>query len=106
MIFLLSIVLYVAVVQDALEVPPVTVSGTENVPERLITISVLEAESQDLTSAVTLDVPPVTVSPTVKSHDPPATRPTVIALAKLVSIASRAAIPVSISSSLYSKSSH
>jgi len=36
-----------------------------NVPERFITIRVLVAESQDLTSAVTLDVPPAIVSPTV-----------------------------------------
>ena len=67
---------------------------------------VLEAESQDLTSAVTFDVPPVTVSPIVKSPDPPATRPTVIAFAKAVSTASSSVIPVLISSSLYSKSSH
>ena len=86
--------------------PPVSVSGTVNVPERFITIRVLVAESQDLTSAVTLDDPPVTVSPTVKSPLPPATRPTVIALAKAFSIASSSARPVSIDSSLYSKSSH
>ena len=104
--FLLSIVLYVAVVHEALEVPPVKVSGIVNVPDLLITISVLVAESQDLTSAVTLDDPPVTVSPTVKSPLPPATRPTVIALAKAFSIASSSARPVSIDSSLYSKSSH
>ena len=102
----LSIVLYVAVVKDAPELPPVKVSGTVNVPERLITISVLVVLSQDLTSAVTLDVPPVTVSPTVKFPVPPATRPTVIAFAKAVSIASSSVIPVLISSSLYSNSSH
>ena len=102
----MSIVLYVAVVQDALDVPPVTVSGTVNVPERLITINVLVAASKDLTSAVTLDVPPVIVSPAVKVPVPPATRPTVIAFANAVSIASSSVIPVLISSSLYSNSSH
>ena len=100
------IVLYVAVVQDALDVPPVIVSGTENVPERFMTIKVLVAASNDLTSAVTLDVPPVTVSPAVNAPDPPATRPTVIAFANAVSMLSRSVIPVSISSSLYSNSSH
>ena len=78
-----------------------------NVPERLRTISVLVAESQDLTSAVTLDDPPATISPTVKSPLPdPIAKLTVIALAKADSISSIAAIPVSIFSSLYSKSSH
>ena len=99
-------VLYDAVVNDALDVPPVIVSGTVKVPDLLITIKVLVELSNDLTSAVTLDVPPVTVSPTVNVPDPPATRPTVIAFANAVSIASRSVIPVSISSSLYSNSSH
>ena len=81
--------------QTALLSLPVSDSFAANVPVLFCTISILVVLSQDLTSAVVAVVPPVTVSPTVKSPDPPATRPTVIALAKAFSIASISAIPVS-----------
>ena len=55
MIFLLSIVLYVAVVQDALDVPPVSVSGIENVPERLITMRVISLNRLTMTSLTLLN---------------------------------------------------
>ena len=68
------------------------------VPERLRTISVLVALSQDLTSAVTLELPPVTISPAVKSPVPPTPNVNAIALEYIVSISSISAIPVLISS--------
>ena len=64
-------VLYDAVVQAALDDCPVTVSGMVNIPVLLKTCNCLLAESQDLTSAVILEVPPATISPTVKSPVPP-----------------------------------
>ena len=104
--FTLFSVLYDAEVHAAPEDCPVTVSGIVKIPLLLKTCNCLVLESHALTSAVTLDVPPATISPTVKSPVPPVAKLTVIALAKAVSIASISAIPVSRSSSLYSKSSH
>ena len=64
-------VLYDAVVQAALDDCPVIVSGIVNIPVLLKTCNCLLVESQDLTSAVILEVPPATTSPTVKSPVPP-----------------------------------
>ena len=99
-------VLYDADVQAAPEVCPVTVSGMVKIPDLLNTCSCLFAESHALTSAVTFELPPATISPIVKSPVPPTAKLTVMALANAVSIASISVMPVSRSSSLYSKSSH
>ena len=76
------------------------------IPDLLKTCSCLSVEFHALTSAVTLDVPPATTSPTVKSPLPPAAKLTVIALANAASIPSISATPVSSASSAYWKSSH